>query len=127
MPNKVGLFLRISTPNGHRRYVKAISSSNGRLRPLWALVNAKREHHPEGVTDKLIEHAGVQAEALLSQAETANIRARVTTIAAEAASANIEMFVNKERARLRIELDDLPRPLLPGVLQVRYSVTIYGK
>lgn len=46
---RVSLFLRIRTSDGTRRYVRPVSASSGRQRPLWGLVAGKPEYHPEGV------------------------------------------------------------------------------
>jgi integrase len=46
---KVTLMLRIRTADGKRPFVPPVYAANGRLRPLYALVAGKVEHHPEGV------------------------------------------------------------------------------
>jgi hypothetical protein len=45
----VRLKIRVRLSNGCRSYVDPIFSSNGKLKPLYAVVNGKPEHHPEGV------------------------------------------------------------------------------
>jgi integrase/recombinase XerD len=45
----VRLKIRVRLSNGSRPYVDPVFSSNGKLKPLYAVVNGKPEHHPEGV------------------------------------------------------------------------------
>ncbi len=45
----VTLSIRIRLASGQRRYAKPASSGNGRLKALYAIVDGKPEHHPEGV------------------------------------------------------------------------------
>ena len=45
----VRLKIRVRLSNGSRAYVDPVYSSNGKLKPLYAVVNGKPEHHPEGV------------------------------------------------------------------------------
>ncbi len=45
----VCLKIRVRLSNGSRAYVDPVSSFNGKLKPLYAVVNGKPEHHPEGV------------------------------------------------------------------------------
>jgi hypothetical protein len=45
----VRLKIRVRLFNGSRAYVDPVYSSNGKLKPLYALVDGKPEHHPEGV------------------------------------------------------------------------------
>jgi hypothetical protein len=64
-------------------------------------------------TAKLIEHAGIQADASLESAH--------------AASANVEAFIQKERARIKVQVHpfDLQQPILLGH-SVKYSVVCIG-
>lgn len=43
------LYIRITTEDGKRPYCRPVYLSKGRLKPLYAVVNRKPEHHPEGV------------------------------------------------------------------------------
>src|SRR5271154_6042760 len=45
----VRLKIRVRLSNGSRAYVDPVYSSNGKLKPLYAVVKGKPEHHPEGV------------------------------------------------------------------------------
>jgi len=45
----VRLKIRVRLSNGSRAYVDPVFSSNGKLKPLYAVVNGKPEHHLEGV------------------------------------------------------------------------------
>ncbi len=45
---------------------------------------------------------------------------------AETAKQNIEMFISRERAHLRVEVMPLEWPLQPGPAILRYKVTLYG-
>src|ERR1019366_5063188 len=45
---------------------------------------------------------------------------------AETARQNIEMFISRERAHLRVEVMPLEWPLQPGPAILRYKVTLYG-
>jgi hypothetical protein len=45
---------------------------------------------------------------------------------AETARQNIEMFVNRERAHLKVEVALLEWPLRPGLTKLKYKVTLYG-
>jgi integrase/recombinase XerD len=45
----VRLKIRVRFPNGSRAYVDPVFSSNSKLKPSYALVDGKPEHHPEGV------------------------------------------------------------------------------
>lgn len=45
---KAHLLLRIVRPDGSWTYAKPVFAGNNRLKPLYALVNGKPEHHPEG-------------------------------------------------------------------------------
>jgi hypothetical protein len=46
---KVTLKIRIKMPDGKRPYCAPVWEVKGRLRPLFARINGKSEHHPEGV------------------------------------------------------------------------------
>lgn len=46
---KVALLIRVKLADGSRPYLKPVVSANGKVKPLYALVNGKPEHHPEGV------------------------------------------------------------------------------
>ena len=45
----VRLKIRVKLSNGSRAYVDPVFSSNNKLKPLYALVDGKPRHHPEGV------------------------------------------------------------------------------
>jgi hypothetical protein len=45
----VRLKIRVRLSNGKRAYVDPVLSPNGKLKPLYALVDGKPEYHPEGV------------------------------------------------------------------------------
>gem|GEM_PF-268397 len=45
----VNLLLRIRETDGKRSYKCPVIAANGKLKPLYAVVNGKPEHHPEGV------------------------------------------------------------------------------
>ena len=72
-------------------------------------------------TDRLIEQAAAQVEAIRDQAAAARVSADV-------AQENIEMFISKERARLRVEVE--PLKFLSrgksGADTVRYTIKFYG-
>ena len=46
---KVRLYIRVRLPDGSRQYADPVYLSNGKPKPLYALVDGKPEHHPEGV------------------------------------------------------------------------------
>lgn len=46
---KVRLYIRIRLTNGARPYANPVYSANKKLKPFYALVAGKPEHHPEGV------------------------------------------------------------------------------
>ena len=53
------LFLRIRTSNGTRRYVRPVSASNGRLRPLWGLLGVRLNTTPKAfITSATAEGGG---------------------------------------------------------------------
>ncbi|WP_433966818.1 tyrosine-type recombinase/integrase [Tunturiibacter gelidiferens] len=45
----VRLKIRARLPSGSRAYVDPVFSPNGKLKPLYAVVDGKPEHHPEGI------------------------------------------------------------------------------
>lgn len=45
----VTIKIRIRTPEGKRVYASPVYETKGRLKPLWARVAGKAEHHPEAV------------------------------------------------------------------------------
>ena len=45
----VRLKIRIQITNRPRAYVDPVFAGNGKLKPLFGVVNGKQEHHPEGV------------------------------------------------------------------------------
>jgi integrase/recombinase XerD len=47
-PN-VKILIRIRTTDGKRSYKRPVFASNGKLKPLFALVDGKPKYHPEGV------------------------------------------------------------------------------
>jgi len=46
---KVSVKIRIKNPAGKRPYENPVWETRGRLKALWARVDGKAEHHPEGV------------------------------------------------------------------------------
>ena len=48
MSTKAHLLLRIVRADGSWTYAKPVFAANNRLKPLYAVVNGKPEHHPEG-------------------------------------------------------------------------------
>jgi integrase/recombinase XerD len=46
---KVHLYIRVRLSDGNRQYVDPVYAANGKLKPLYAVVDGKPEHHPEGV------------------------------------------------------------------------------
>lgn len=42
------LKIRIRLPDGSRPFLDPVLSSNGKLKPLYAIVDGKPEHHPNG-------------------------------------------------------------------------------
>jgi hypothetical protein len=54
----IRLKIRVRLSNGSRAYVDPVFSSNGKLKPLYAVVNGKSEHHPEGVYNLRYVKAG---------------------------------------------------------------------
>ena len=45
----VRLKIRVKLADGSSRFLNPGYSGNGKLRPLYAIVNGHQEHHPEGV------------------------------------------------------------------------------
>jgi integrase/recombinase XerD len=45
----VRLKIRVRLPDGSYPFVEPVFASNGKLKPLYAVVGGKQEHHPEGV------------------------------------------------------------------------------
>jgi hypothetical protein len=54
----VRLKIRVRLSNGSRAYMDPVFSSNGKLKPLYAVVLGKREHHPEGIYNLRYVKAG---------------------------------------------------------------------
>ena len=54
----VRLKIRVRLCNGNRAYLDPVFSSNGKLRPLYAVVLGKPEHHPEGIYNLRYVKAG---------------------------------------------------------------------
>jgi hypothetical protein len=46
---KVSIRIRIKTSDGRRLMKRPVVNKNGSLKTLWAIVDGKEEHHPEGV------------------------------------------------------------------------------
>ncbi len=42
------IYLRIRKADGAYRYVKVVKAANGKIRPLYGMVDGRAEHHPEG-------------------------------------------------------------------------------
>ncbi len=66
----VRLKIRVRLSNGSRAYLDPVFSSNGKLKPLYAVVNGKPEHHPEGIynsgTSRLANACGMPSAPMLS-------------------------------------------------------------
>ena len=45
----VRLKIRVRLSDGSRQFLDPVSTANGKLKPLYAVVNGQPEHHPEGV------------------------------------------------------------------------------
>jgi len=45
----VRLKIRVILPDGTRRYVDPVKTGNGKLKPLYALIDGQQHHHPEGI------------------------------------------------------------------------------
>jgi hypothetical protein len=60
----VRLKIRVRLPSGSRAYVDPVFSPNGKLQPLYAVVDGNPEHHPEGIynlrTSELANACGMQ-------------------------------------------------------------------
>jgi len=54
----VRLKIRVRLSNGSRAYADPVYSPNGKLKPLYALVNGKPEYHPEGIYNLRYVKAG---------------------------------------------------------------------
>lgn len=68
-----------------------------------------------------------QAQIMEQQSKATEEAAKAATLNAKAAFENIEMFISKERARLRVELDDLKLELeFDKVYIVKFKVLIHG-
>ncbi|MGA9481016.1 MAG: hypothetical protein WBV48_03735, partial [Candidatus Acidiferrales bacterium] len=68
-----------------------------------------------------------QAQIMDQQSKATEEAAKAATLNAKAALENIEMFISKERARLRVELDDLKLELeFDKVYIVKFRVLIHG-
>ena len=46
---KIKLYMRVALSTGKWAYVPAAYSGKGKIRPEYALIDGKAEHHPEGV------------------------------------------------------------------------------
>jgi hypothetical protein len=46
----VRLKIRVRLSNGSRAYVDPVFSPNGKLKPLYGVINGKPENHPEGIS-----------------------------------------------------------------------------
>lgn len=46
---KAHLYIRIKLADGTRQYAEPVYAANRKLKPLYAILNAKPEHHPEAV------------------------------------------------------------------------------
>src|SRR5580704_12615121 len=45
----VRLKIRVRLSDGSRPFLDPVFSANGKLKPLYAVVNGTSEHHPEGI------------------------------------------------------------------------------
>jgi hypothetical protein len=79
-------------------------------------------------TDSLIRHAEGQVKALTDAAIAARDNATAAKASAESASQTIKLYINKERAKLRIEMSPLALPNIePEVgYTVEFAVSIHG-
>jgi len=70
----------------------------------------------------------IERQALQMERQTGILEKSVASAekSAETAQKNVEMFINRERGHLRVELLPLESPLQPGPLKIRYKVTLYG-
>ena len=70
----------------------------------------------------------IERQALQMERQTGILEKSVASAekSAETAQQNVEMFINRERGHLRVELLPLESPFNPGPLKVRYKVTLYG-
>jgi hypothetical protein len=74
----VRLKIRVRLASGSRAYVDPVFSPNGKLKPLYAVVDGKPEHHPEGIYNlrylkagKRVWHAvGTDAQLALTESNT---------------------------------------------------------
>ena len=70
----------------------------------------------------------IERQALQMERQTGILEKSVATAekSAETARQNVELFVNRERGHLRVELLPLEWPAKPGPAKVEYKVTLYG-
>jgi integrase/recombinase XerD len=69
--SKVTLLIRIRTADGRQPYCKPVWLNRNELKPLWAFVNGKPEHRPEGVYHLRYTYKGQRRwETLGKSAET---------------------------------------------------------
>lgn len=78
----VRLKIRVRFADGSRPYLDPVTSANGKLKPLYAVVRGEPEHHPEGSYflryaregKRVWESVGTDAQlALLAQTQTREI------------------------------------------------------
>ena len=70
----------------------------------------------------------IERQALTMERQTTVLEKSVELAekSAETAKQNLEMFVNRERSHLRVELVPLECPLQPGAVKLRYTVRLHG-
>jgi integrase/recombinase XerD len=84
---QVRLYIRIRLANGTRIYANPGYASNGRIKPLYAVIDDKLEHHPEGIYHLRYAKAGKRIWKSVGAEADAAITAQVKTEAALTAKA----------------------------------------
>ncbi len=68
----------------------------------------------------------LQVKQMQMQTEILGRSVTLAEKSAETASQNLQMFMNRERGHLRVELMPIEWPLKPGTTKLGYRVTLYG-
>ena len=68
----------------------------------------------------------LQVKQMSMQTEILGRSVALAEKSAETASQNLQMFMNRERGHLRVELAPIDWPLQPGTPRLNYKVTLYG-
>jgi hypothetical protein len=68
----------------------------------------------------------LQVKQMQMQTEILSRSVALAEKSAETASQNLQMFMNRERGHLRVELTPIEWPLQPGAPKLNYKVTLYG-